>query len=348
VTFTATPTPTNSPTPIQFPYILVIEAYNEAGELVKLIGESRINENISGFDTLVSGNPVTVFNPSDPSGQLVLRFPGIWTPEQKNVDYVDFTWAGLNENGQPINQGVYYIKVSVKDNYGHVETTVKDIQVLKTEQYTRVSIYNTAGEVIRVLESPVVSGTVLNLDSMEDVMYVDNGGSVAIKFGAPGQLEWDGKNMEGKMVSNGIYEIRVEIKTADGYTVSGVKTVTVLSQRGSSILVDESNPLAYPKSYPNPVYAYTGGGEYASIDWFSAVPGEITIKIYNMAGELVRRIEGNLAVKPVKWDLRTTGGQDACSGLYVAVLYAKAKDGRRDIASVKISLIRKGDPQATY
>jgi flagellar hook assembly protein FlgD len=321
-----------------------VEAYNEAGERVKLITSANISANINGFETYVNGEKNNVFNPNeaDGKGDLYLRFPGIITPEQNALTYVEFAWDGTNESGQEINQGVYFIKVSIQDEYGHTETTIKEVQLIKTEEYTRISIYNGAGEIVSLIETPLASGSIIDLTGLDDVLYVGTGGTVPIKYGSAGQaLNWDGKNLDGQTVSNGIYEIVVEVKTATGYETMASKTVTVLSEEGAPMLVDSTGKL-FPKIYPNPLITNSTTPP-AVIDWFLAVPGEITVRIYNVAGELVRKLEGDLNAKPMTWDLREQNGQAVSSGLFIIVMQAKADDGRRETAVTKFVVIRQGD-----
>jgi flagellar hook assembly protein FlgD len=329
---------------MHFPYTLVVEAFNEAGEKVKLITQTHINKPADTFLTMVNGAEATVFNPSDPGGNLQLRFPGIWTEDMINVDYVDFAWNGNTNSGQEAGQGIYYIKIQVQDEYGHTETIVKEVQLVRTEEYTRVTIYNGAGEIVSRLETPDVSGTVIDLSGLDDVLYVGTGGIVPIKYGSGGQvMNWDGKNLDKKTVSNGTYEIVVEKKTRDGYTVMASKSVTVLSEQAAPVLSDPAGKL-YPKMYPNPFV--TNGAimnPVAAIDWYTAASGDITIKIYNVAGELVRRLEGDLSVKPMAWDLKEQNGADVSSGIFVVVMQANADDGRRETAVTKFVVIRAGD-----
>lgn len=316
---------------------------------MKLIGEVRINNEISGFDTMVNGEIADVFGPegtTGTAGELLLRFPGIWTPDQLNVPYVDFGWDGTNDNGQQIGNGVYYIKVTVTDEYGHIETTTKEVQLLRIEEYTRISIYNTAGEVMSRLVMPSVQVSSIDLSGMDDILYVGGGAVAPIKYGNGLSMNWDGTNFDGETVSNGIYEIVVETKTSTGFTTVAAKTVTVLSTQGDSFLTDPTGALKYPKTYPNPyVIDDTIANPSVAIDWFAAVPGTIEVRIYNMAGELVRRLKGDLAVKPLTWDFTTQSGEAVSSGLFVIVVRGVTDDGRRETAVVKFAVIRAGEYQ---
>ncbi|HOI42012.1 MAG TPA: S8 family serine peptidase [Elusimicrobiales bacterium] len=92
-------------------------------------------------------------------------------------------------------------------------------------------------------------------------------------------------------------------------------------------------PAASPKlrdlkAYPNPVYFDTG-----TMLTFAGVPqdaSDVRIYIYNVAGELVRKIEkGKGIVHMPYWDGKNEKGQTAASGLYIYLLktgnYGSAK-----------------------
>ncbi|MBP7791713.1 MAG: T9SS type A sorting domain-containing protein [Candidatus Goldbacteria bacterium] len=343
VTFTVTDTPTVTPTFISFPYLLIIEAYNEAGEKVKLISEVMINKNVIEIETLVNGKDTKIFNPD--GSQLVISIPGIWTPEQMGpgVDRVNFVWDGLNENGQTVDNGIYYVKVSVQDNYGHVQTTVMDVHLLRTEESIKVNIFNAAGELVRWIEEDNVLSKDIKL-SVPDVLYIPKGGNIDINCGQGNVVEWDGKNSNGYLVTNGSYEIQIQVKTRDGYQKVASKKVTVFVEGNTdTVLYDPQNPDLYPKIYPNPKVIEGYEGEI-TIEWFKPAEGEVRIKIYNIAGELVKQIKANLADKSVKWNLKTESGASASSGTYVVVLDAKKATGEKEIKVKKCSIIKSGKP----
>jgi flagellar hook assembly protein FlgD len=320
---------------------LTIEAYNEAGEKVKLISEVTINKNVTEIETFVNGNVAKIFNPDD--SQLIISIPGIWTPEQMGtgIDRINFAWDGLNENGQNVDNGVYYVKVSVQDNYGHVQATIMDVHILRTEESIRVNVYNAAGELVRWMDEENVLSKDVKL-SVPDILYIPKGGNVDIGCGQGNVIEWDGKNSNGYLVTNGSYEIQIQVKTNDGYQKVASKKVTVFVEEDTDkALYDPQNPDLYPKIYPNPKVIEGYEGEI-TIEWFKPVEGEVRIKIYNIAGELVKQIKANLADKSVKWDLKTESGKSASSGMYIVVLDAKKATGEKEIKVIKCSIIRSG------
>jgi len=325
-----------------FPYLLVIEAYNEAGEKVRLITETKITDTFSEIGILVNGVSTDIFNPSE--GPLIISIPGIWTPEQMGpgIDRINIAWDGYNDNGQNINNGVYYIKISVTDEYGHSTTMIKDVQLLRTEEYVRINIYNTAGELVRRLQAKPTALTLetLNLDNVNSIIYIPESGIVDINYGSGNIIKWDGKNGLGELINNGTYEIQIQVALNNGYKTVASKIVTILREKGISALIDPDSPELYPKIYPNPIVLEGGDGEI-KLEWFNPLQGQITIKIYNVAGELVKLIRGNLNVKVLNWDLKTDKGERVSGGLYIVVFEAIKISGEKEQKIKKFSIIRK-------
>jgi flagellar hook assembly protein FlgD len=310
----------------------VVKAYNSAGEEVKIIAQEVIDKDVTGFDTMVGNTLSSVFNPSEED--LKLRFTGIWTAYQVGVPYVDFAWDGTNDNGLDISQGVYYIKVVVTDEFGHANTTVKEVQLIRSEKFVRVSIYNAAGELVRRIEQSYVPGAQVSLE-VEDVFHVSGGNNATtIKLGAAGTMKWDGKNSLGALVGSGIYEVSLEVKESTGLTMFSTKTITVLNESPGVIMSDV-------KFCPNPAYAYQDDGSLILIAWTGAATGKITIRIYNTAGELAARIESRIEKFFVDWDMTSPGGGRLAPDFYVAVVEAESTAGVTQKAVVKLAIIRK-------
>jgi flagellar hook assembly protein FlgD len=345
-TWTFTNTATVTLTPVVFPYILTIEAYNEAGEKVKIIAQTMVNSNdITDFQTLVtdpSGTTLAAGQVFDPAaGPLVLRFTGIWTPSTLGAAYVDFPWDGKNQNAQDVSQGIYYIKISVTDAYGHVETNIQEIQLLKSAGLVRVSIYNAAGELVRRIEDPNVPSANVGLD-VPDVVQVGGGATATIKVSDTQSVIWDGKNATGETVESGIYEVQLEAQKGNAFEIIESKTINVLELKGASMLTDPADPKLFPKVYPNPlVVDGSAANQAVTIEWYSSAAGGVIVKIYNIAGELIRQFDANMANKSVQWNLTSNGGNSVSGGTYVVLLQAKSADGRTETRYTKFSVIRK-------
>ena len=336
--FTFTDTPTVTPTPVPFPLILTIEAYNEAGEKVKLLVQSPISGSVGDIAMLLNGTATTVFNPA--TGQLELRFKGIQSPDQQGAgaDHtVSFFWDASSDSGQQVSQGLYYIKISTTDTYGHVDTHIESVQILRMDVYARVNIYNSAGELVRRLQVNNTANTNISL-AVDDVIQVGkNSPPVSIQYAAGASIPWDGLNSDGRTVDSGVYEIQVEVKTEQGFQVMATKSVTVLNAGMSGIITDM-------KIYPNPAIVTNGTGG-ATIKWLTASSGQADIKIYNMAGEQVRNIDTSISagMPGIVWDLKSSGGEEVSSGLYVVVIYVKKDTGESEIKKIKMAVMRPPD-----
>jgi len=308
-------------------------AYNEAGEEVKLIGQAVINSAVSDFEMLVGNTETSTFDPTEAA--LTLRFPGLLAIGTTNVPYIDFAWDGTNANSQPASQGIYYIKVLVTDSYGHTNTIIKEVQLLRSEQYVRLSIYNAAGELVRRIQQNTVPGTQITLD-VDEVFYINAGtvNSTTIKLGAAGTIQWDGKNSLGTLVSSGIYEVAVEVKDKTGFTTYSTKTITVLNEASGPI-------ISGLKAYPNPSVITQFSGAKMRLQWTSGSTGKLTIRFYNVAGELVSTINTKVENLFTDWTMTASDGEDLSPGFYLAVLEAVSSDGVIERTMVKLALIRK-------
>jgi hypothetical protein len=83
---------------------------------------------------------------------------------------------------------------------------------------------------------------------------------------------------------------------------------------------DQIADLSQLNVYPNPYYG-AHAGEVTQFDqWvrFTHLPPTCTIRIFNLAGELVRKIERADAALPIEaWNLQNTHGLPVASGIYV-------------------------------
>ncbi len=341
-TYTPTDTPTSTNTPTitmtlpPYPYILTIEVYNEAGEKVRVITETKITDRISDVLLVLNGvesnNLNRVFNPADEP--LKIKIPGLETPEQRGMGYIEFEWEGYNNNGQDIGNGVYYIKFTTEDGYGHSEVVIKDIMLVKSEQYVRLSIFNSAGELVRRIENSYLPLGAVKL-SVDDVLYVgDKSQSIDINYAEGQKIEWDGLNSQGEVVSTGIYEIQIEIKTDQGYKVVASKTVSVISAKKTELFKNI-------KAYPNPYYIKGENAGKVTVAWENINSGNVIIRVYNISGELIRKVDGDLSKGKIEWDLKTSTGQMVASGLYIIIVEGKKINGEKEIQKIKLTIINK-------
>jgi flagellar hook assembly protein FlgD len=307
-----------------------ITIYNSAGEAVRTIANAPVS-NLSGSVVVLFNNaPATVYDPTD--GLLKIELPGLLTPGQNGS--TEFDWDGSNTGGQQVSPGSYYIKVSTTDAYGRIQTQVVDITVMENQVYTRLSIYNSAGELVRRMQINSAPSALISL-GVDDVVAVGKGNTgVAIAY-APGQvITWDGNNDEGRTVDSGVYEVRVEISTGDGYVVAASKSVTVLNAGKQGVFGDVA-------TYPNPVEISGGILQVMHITWQATGTGHMTIQVNNMAGELVSKFSATLESGASAWTLMTPSGQNVASGVYIMILEGAKDTGEIQLKVMKVCVIRK-------
>jgi hypothetical protein len=317
-----------------YPYIINIRIYNEAGEVVSTVAEDTTSNLMSGVELYANG----VTNPATVSGDVPLEIylPGVQTPATKSTGLpASFMWTAINAQSQNVAPGKYYIKVEQTDDYGHVTSFIKDITVLNAVEYVELNIFNSSGEIVRSIRKtgPVINSKITL--SMEDVITIGNNGTpVNIKYGntAADYIQWDGRNQEGRVVSSGSYEVQVIVQTLKGMTMSSQSVV---------VLREEKNYLASLLILPNP---YNIVNEYNPVvfKWTvktGAETGSAYVKIYNLAGELVKTLKGKIEdAGGLTWDTYITPFQRAGTGLYICVLETRNSAGYINRQTAKLAL----------
>ena len=74
--------------------------------------------------------------------------------------------------------------------------------------------------------------------------------------------------------------------------------------------------------FPNPYYAFNAAesNRFNRFVTFNNLPPKATIRIFNLAGQLVRRIDKDDTSQFTRWDLANTSNFPVASGVYVAHL----------------------------
>ena len=122
-----------------------------------------------------------------------------------------------------------------------------------------------------------------------------------------------------------------ESSLGSGGTVSG--RVTHLTEFRVVIAVPVSN-LGQATVYPNP-YRPSLPQQLSQGIKFDQVPANTSIKIYTLAGDLVRELADSDADGVVAWDGKNGNGQDVASGVYFALL-----KGGGDTKTIKVAVQR--------
>jgi hypothetical protein len=336
-TSTVTSTPTITPTLPPYPYILTINLYNEAGELVKTIANTPSSNVMTGAKISVNGTEDGVVTSKD---KMLIFIPGVDTPisfAAGAVGGATYNWNADNNSSQSVNSGLYYIKFEQKDQFGHSNVFIKQVQVVKEEEYVQLNIFNSSGEIVRTItgKTPVDLNTLNAKDlsikvsdartnKVSDVVAIDkNGTAINITYGpdtANDIISWNGMNNMGDAVSSGTYEMQVIVKTLSGSSVESTKTVVVLNE-GKQYMSDV-------KILPNP---YNGKVRTnMAITWKSGGAGDVDVKIFNSVGELVRTVHTKLESGGILWDMRTASGDEVAQGYYICVIQARDSNGYSD------------------
>jgi hypothetical protein len=284
VTYTFSHSPTITETPVPVPHQIRLSAYNSAGELVRLIFSGSA-QYLPG-DLQLSDEVI----PGGAGGGLSISFPGfLYNSELGQVTSV--LWLATNNDGQPVDGGIYTIKAEITDNFGQVSTLQKTVQVISVAPRSELIIYNSAGEVVaRPSLPPSSTGRRYTNVKMEADSYApeyDANGAVlepllftlVDETGAEEPYYWDGRNALGVPVASGSYTAQL-IYSPSGAGASGV----VIESKGFVVLRhEETGSLEGLMAGPNP--AQRGAPiriKYPVSPYYVA-----TARVFNMAGELV-------------------------------------------------------------
>ncbi len=305
---------------------------------MKVIASSPVSAEFTTAYMLVSGTAVSLFDPSD--GALDINVPGLNGPGQETGSAMNFAWNGTTNANQEVPPGIYYIKISTTDTYGHVDTKIVSMQILYIQEYVMLNIFNSAGELVRTIKTPYTGSSVVSL-GVDDVVQVGKGMSnINIQYSPGNTIVWNGENDQGEIVSSGTYEMQVMVQTGQGTTIMASKSVVVLNAAATGLISDI-------KIMPNPVVVSGDSNTKKSIfRWSASGDGTATIKIFNQSGELVKVINSTIAsgVSGISWDLKTTGGNDAASGIYICVIRVLQDTGEAETKIVKMAVVNKVDP----
>lgn len=304
-----------------------IGAYNSAGELVKLLFDGPAQFQVGQLNV---GNGVVAGG----SGTLTLSFPGYLYDTSTGSLSKTLTWAADNNGGQLVDSGIYTLKAEIKDSFGQITTLQQSVQVLNVAPQNTLSIYNSAGELVRSLALPA-AGTgrfsSMRFDDAAIAVRVDEvtgamlGEPLKIyvtdEKGQEASLTWDGLNSQGQPVASGTYTAELVFATA------GAARQVVSSK---SLAVINAGPLASLSSavaYPNPVRS----GADVQVAYTPSAGTTAVGRLYDLAGELVSQAE----------DLANLGrlsfpGGSLAGGIYI--IKVEKRSGAAVLARVQLKV----------
>jgi flagellar hook assembly protein FlgD len=282
-------------------YTVKINVYNEAGELVKQIAVTQLTEPLSSLQW-PSGTTLETLNQS-------VSF--------NDLGHVIGQWDGTNSNGDPVSNGVYYLKVDNVDSAGDVTSITQQVTVSRTLSRVTVDVYNETGEVVRHLYSSVSASTSQNLVNAQiSGNLIDIGAAgmglpavVTLNLANGVTLSWDGRSDNGNWVSDGQYF--VEIHAVNG-AVNEAQTFSVGVRGAARSGAFYALPNRLDSNQTTTVFKAD-----------SNLSLTVQARIYDLAGERVATLEGQVGTNQVSWN-----SAGLASGLYLAELEARDGDGK--------------------
>jgi hypothetical protein len=266
------------------PHQVTIAAYNAAGELVKIIyqgaaqylpGDLKLSD-----DRFIGG-----------SAGVTIQFPGLFATGSNTV-----AWTGMNDSAMLVQGGVYTIKAEITDQWGQTTSLVKSVEVIPGGIQQSLRIYNSAGELVRVvpISTPVTGATRLDLAVGTDsyALEIDPATGKAkqplqvdvIGNGGASPQTWDGLNDAGVPVASGTYSIQLVSNEGGQSTVVMARSLTVIK------IAEDATILANAVVGPNP--ATSKDIPQIVYDPSSLAPERsCNAIVYNLAGEYIGRAD---------------------------------------------------------
>jgi hypothetical protein len=103
--------------------------------------------------------------------------------------------------------------------------------------------------------------------------------------------------------------------------------------------------------FPNPYYAFNAAetNRFSRFVTFNNLPTKATIRIFNLAGQLVRRIDKDDPSQFVRWDLANASNFPVASGMYVAHLELTLPSDNSTVTKVlKLAVIQEQEILNSY
>jgi uncharacterized repeat protein (TIGR01451 family) len=297
---------------------VTIGIYNAAGELVKTVAVKYMSNPVNDVSLLADailssmGDSVTIVTGDD--GRIL------------------GTWDGTNGLGALVANGTYYLKIDSVDGYGTTTSVTKVITVDRPLTTVTVNIYNAAGELVRTMytETAATTDPLTGMTLSTSVIRPGGDGvdgippTVAIVLSSGNATTWDGRADNGTYVADGTYYVEVTVGNPGGGTTTITRTVSVLGSKTSTGkgLV---RPNVLTPENPESVL-HVDGLEDGQ---------KITARLYTLAGDLVRTVNGSEGQNDLTWDSR---GLE--SGMYFWVVETTA-GGRLVDRTISKLLVRK-------
>lgn len=285
-----------------------IGVYNEAGEWIEDLTSFRAPEPIDRLDLL--GGPIRR-----------LAGDGSWIDLYSQGTYLA-SWKGLNAQGDPLTNGVYHIKLENVDPMGSVTTVTREARISRSLARVLVQVFNEAGESVRHLLAYTDDATGAQMTgftlsaSVVDPHGTDGSNSavtlIVSSSTSPVTLIWDGTNDAGVGVSAGHYEVQAHWSDGTG----GSSDIT------QGILVAPHGDRTGDWVWAQPNRLPSVGGDNHAVFSSSHPDWTLTLRVYDLAGELVAQRQGLAGTQDTAWDCSAVA-----SGLYLVHVEGRNAQG---------------------
>lgn len=312
-------------------YVIQMAIYNSAGEIVKTYTTFETNSAINSLN--LSSNTLS-------NGSQAIQI-------STNGQYLG-TWDGTNSAGQIVTNGSYFIKISSTNPFGVTSTVSQTVSVDLSPSTLTVLVFNSAGEIVKhITESEIlamIGGSGLSISDFNisriqlssNVIVPNYSGSGAtnsvltITLASGQSFTWNGTGDNGLILPNGSYFLEVQ-STKQG--AQGNQEITrVVNIEGGSSAINGA------ELWPNPVHVGQSPQAEFRINTDAVQAVATDVKIYTLAGELVKPILYNQPGDPstVLWNI---GGANLASGTYIAVIELNSANGTIGHKILKVVII---------
>jgi flagellar hook assembly protein FlgD len=318
-TFTPSPTftdsPTISPTPVPVPFLVNVQIFNSAGELVRSLYQGPAAaepQSLSLSETLIEEGVN--------SATLSLGASSLPQP----------SWNGQNSAGQYVAGGAYYFKVDVTNAFGQVSSLVQDVQVIQAQLRNTLQVYNNAGEVVGMVSLTPLAQVATSYTLKSAVLAFGNGGgsslqgTLTLANGATQGFTWNGESLSGSPLAPGTYSMQLVAGNAGGSVVQS-KSITIVSAPDA--------PIPDPVVCPNPATASEGGR--LGVVYSASQIRDAEATLYDLAGERASSAQDAAGSGTLWLDVSRRS-----SGVYWVVLRGRRLDGDPYVKAVKAALVR--------
>ena len=193
-----------------------------------------------------------------------------------------------------------------------------------------VVVTDGSGRTVKVLADRMAVAAVdtVSVAGGQEYLSMKSGDTVSIKLSDGTIISWDAKSAGGAAVPNGFYTVTVTSVLPNGQIRKATDTFALVRAYEELIIS--------ARFVPNPAK------EGVWLSYSLASPFAVmTVRIYNVAGELVWKTEVTGATASFKWDLRNRQGTRVTPGLYIAALEASdAQTGMKSRKLLRLAVVR--------